>query len=785
MLKLTPFRIVAFLTLVFSALLFSEHLTYTLMGDNHEIRSLQAMSSSDSGDIRISSDSIPLLSWILRNDYDLHMRRQQESKPHPDVLIVDISEKSIREIGQFPFSRRVYGEFIERMNEYSASSVAFDLTFPEAEGGEALTVLRQIQNETKDNSAVNNIIEQKILEKSGDYYLAKALKETKVPIILGATFSDLVGEDAFSKVLSNADNSLKKEIEQSIGLVNKSSLRRVQVSDMAAIPDMETHFPVFPHLELLRAGNKNVKTGFFIAAPDDDSVIRRPPSVISYKGNILGSLAVWSAANYLGSNPELNGEDGSLKIRYEKNGQYTYTPLTPYGSSYARYYGKERTFPYVEFSDVLSRRVDPKTFHNKVILLGVTASGLKDIRANPFSKDFPGVEVHATIISNILKNEFLEKDHRFYFIGYAFVLFASAIVGAAVFFLQPAWSIPVALLVIAAIQYLCQYFFDRGIVVPSIIPSISAISVMFFGTLVRYFSEAKEKKVIRNAFSRYVSNDVINEILKDHSKLRLGGQKKVLTVMFCDLVGFTKLSERMDATFLTQLLNEYFTRMTAIVLANGGTLDKYMGDAIMSFWGAPLDIPNHAHLACKAATEMVAELEKINREWKEKHGIEIDLRIGIHTGEMSVGNLGSEQVFSYTVLGDNVNLASRLEGVNNVYKTRVLISEETQNCLENKFITRHMDCVQVKGKEESINIYELLRYSETAIEKDEWIRTFEEAVRLYAIGSWDEAKATFGLTLKLNERDDASKVFIERIQELEAQNQEAAKWDGVWRLNTK
>jgi len=251
--------------------------------------------------------------------------------------------------------------------------------------------------------------------------------------------------------------------------------------------------------------------------------------------------------------------------------------------------------------------------------------------------------------------------------------------------------------------------------------------------------------------------------------------------MFVDLVDFTRLTEHLDATFVTQLLNEYFTRMTNILLRNKGTLDKYMGDGLMCFWGAPLELPYHAHLACLTAIEMRQELEKINEEWKGKHGFSIEIRIGVNTGVVAVGNMGSDQVFSYTVMGDHVNLGSRLEGVNTAYGTHIVVSAATAAGAGEGFLFRPLDRVQVKGREDFVDILELVSGAERC--EPEWVHAFRTALGHYQAGDWEEAESAFGACLSLKPHDGPSRVFLERIRDFRIL--EPKDWAGVWKLSSK
>lgn len=773
MLRLTPRSITAAVLAFFIALFGVQHLIYFI--------SSQATDANLDIIARLEQ-KVPLLPWVERTDFDMHLRYHRPGKIHPDVAIIEVNEKSIQELGQFPFPRSNYGKLIHNLEKYGAKVAAFDITFPEKERNRAREELVAARAEVLKSEGANSkavpLIDARIQQQDGDDAFARALRESKLPVVLGFAFG---AEEALTKGAKDITASHRE-------LLKKHFIFRRQVSDNAFVHSMSGRIAILPHEDLIRSLQPGSSLGFFTAEPDPDSVIRRAVGVMGYEGTAFTSLAVRAVSSYLGVEPTVVGGNG-LSIQDRNEEGKLYVPLSPLGSYVLRYYGGPNEFPLVEFSDVLSENPEiqkqvMEKVKGKIVFVGVTAVGLKDIRANPFSKDYPGVEVHATFASNMLTRSFLEMDQRYFLFGYAFIIALGIIVGLLVYRLHPLWAFPLTMALIVAFQFMTQdAFFNEGIVVPTLLPSFACAMVLFAGVLYRYFTEEKEKRQVRTAFSRYVSGPVVEEILMDPSKLKLGGQKKVLTVMFCDLMGFTKLSENMDATQLTTLLNEYFTRMTTIILRNKGTLDKYMGDAIMCFWGAPLDIPEHARLACNAALEMTTELEKINQEWKEKYGLTIGLRIGLHTGEMNVGNMGSEQVFSYTVMGDNVNLGSRLEGVNNVYGTTVIASQATAATAGDSFFFRALDHVQVKGKEDAVQILELVCRAEAAAEHAEWVHAFEAGLESYRLGNWDEAKASFGTALSLRPQDMASKVFIERVEEMRLNPKRG--WDGVWRMNSK
>jgi len=300
----------------------------------------------------------------------------------------------------------------------------------------------------------------------------------------------------------------------------------------------------------------------------------------------------------------------------------------------------------------------------------------------------------------------------------------------------------------------------------------------------RYISEEKEKKKIRGAFQHYLTASVINEMLKDPAKLKLGGDKKDLTVLFSDIRGFTTISEKLTPEELVRLLNEYLTAMTNIVFQYDGLLDKYMGDAIMAVFGAPLDQPDHAQRACLTALNMMTELHRLQNKWQEEGCPVLNIGIGVNSGDMVVGNMGSEMRFDYTVMGDMVNLGSRLEGMNKEYGSNIIISEFTYNTVKKTMCCRELDWVRVKGKKLPVKIYELLGEKDDESRWKDFIAGFEKGLALYRAVKWDEAITVFQKVLTMRPEDEASKIYIERCFKLK-EEPPAQPWDGVFTMKTK
>jgi adenylate cyclase len=304
-------------------------------------------------------------------------------------------------------------------------------------------------------------------------------------------------------------------------------------------------------------------------------------------------------------------------------------------------------------------------------------------------------------------------------------------------------------------------------------------------TAYKYLTVNKKRKEIKNAFQHYVAPTVVDHMLETVDQLHLGGERKQLTALFSDIRGFTSISEKMSPEELVRFLNEYLSAMTKIVLHYQGTVDKYMGDAIMAFYGAPLEQPDHAFRACKSAVDMIVRLKELRKGWESRGLPPMNIGIGINSGEMSVGNMGSEERFDYTIMGDNVNLASRLEGINKQYGTNIVISQFTYELVQdNSFIIRELDSVRVKGKQEPVTIYELMGSGAIEPQTNMLLKTFDEGLAAYKNQQWDQAIALFHEALRLNSRDEPSKIYLQRCEEYQ-QNPPLVNWDGVFVMKTK
>jgi len=359
------------------------------------------------------------------------------------------------------------------------------------------------------------------------------------------------------------------------------------------------------------------------------------------------------------------------------------------------YYAEPGGYEYISFSDVYNGKIDPSYFEGKIVLIGVTSPLEHDDYIVPISSQaMPGVEMQ----------DYLYYQGDVSAIG---VIFLFALLTGILLF-RFRIHIATALLAVLAIAYIffTIYTFDSGIIMNVIYPLLSIILVYVALVVTYYLTEERSRKWI--VFGKYVSPVVIDNLIKNPDKINLGGEKRNITIFFSDIRGFTSISERLEPEELVRLLNEYLTEMTSIIIKDEGLVDKYMGDAIMAFWGAPLDQPDHAEIACSSSLEMMDKLRALQKKWKKEGIPSFDIGIGLNSGDAIVGNMGSSNRLDYTAMGDNVNIASRLEGLNKTYGTNIIISENTYKIIKDKFKTRKLDTVKVKGKKKPIIIYELL-----------------------------------------------------------------------------
>lgn len=432
----------------------------------------------------------------------------------------------------------------------------------------------------------------------------------------------------------------------------------------------------------------------------------------------------------------------------------------------------------------------------KIVLIGATMQELHDNFPTPFLEyrdhegktvkaEMPGVEIHANALLTILQENYLKE--------LSFTQFLLIILGLAIAvffiskFLQTTWSALSIILLGVVYIFLAFYMFIGN---NFILPVVTPVLVMFFGfsghTLYQFLLTQQEKKMLRGAFAYYVPEEVVKELINNPEKLTLGGEERIVSVMFSDVAGFTSISEKLTPHELVVLLNEYLTAMTDIVIKHRGIIDKYEGDAIMAEFGVPVEYPDHPQAACRTALEMQQVLRELRKKWASENRPQLQARIGINTGEVIVGNMGSQNVFDYTVMGDHVNLGARLESANKFYGTYIMISEFTHKEVENEFYTRPLDLIRVKGKEKPIEVFELISERNVKLSSKylEMLEVYTKGIQAYRKQQWREAIDFFEYCLRLYPADQPSKLYRRRCIDFRL-NSPGKDWDGVFTMTEK
>jgi adenylate cyclase len=434
--------------------------------------------------------------------------------------------------------------------------------------------------------------------------------------------------------------------------------------------------------------------GFVNVYTEMDGINRSVPLLLRDENAQLPSLALAGLAQFMGKTPE--------QIMAEQR-----VPLDEFNEMMVNYAGGFQTFAYYSFTRVLRGEAAPETFKDKIVLVGGTATALFDFKATPFAPMFPGVEIHANTMANILQKNYLRQWPGWLTLALmaGFALFS----GMVTVRFSPLNGGLMALALFAAFLGASFLLFIGNNLAPAFVPPAASLLFSYAGVVFhRFMTEEREKRWIKKTFSHYLSAHVMASILEDPGRLRLGGQRETLTVLFSDIRGFTTISEALNPEEVVELLNEYLGKMVEIVFKYDGTLDKFIGDAVMAFWGAPVPQKDHPRRAVLCAIDMIEELKKLQDKWRAEGKKIIDIGIGVNTGEMVVGNMGSKEKMEYTIIGDNVNLGSRLEGLNKEYKTHIIISDATYQAVSDIVDAKPLGAVKVKGKEKSVEIYEVI-----------------------------------------------------------------------------
>lgn len=666
-----------------------------------------------------------------------------------NVVIVDIDEKSLKELGQWPWERNKFAKVLENLANAGVGIVGLDIVFAEPDGKSPAKVLENLGLE------IPNLPDY-------DEILAKTVANT--PTILGYVFA--LTDD---------------------GIKDSGDMPSLQALFIEKNKPKDLEFLITPHRAILnipKIQDSAYSSGYFNTIPDDSGVIRSVPLLMKFHNMVVPSLSLEMLRAAIGVK--------KVVVNYDQTGVNSILlgdieiPVDRHGRLFVNFRGGAKTFKYISAVDIYNNTFDKSLIEGKFVLIGTSAAGLLDLRSTPFESVYPGVEVHANVIDNILAKDFLHIPS--WVDGANIILISSLVIVSflVLYFAGAIISFIYIILSFSLVLFLSYYMlFNKGIALNILFP-LSAIVLSFISAIVvNYFFESRQKEIIKGKLAKKVSPQVMEDILQNPDADILEGKEKEITIFFSDVRGFTTLSEAMGSPkALIELLNRYMTPMVEIIIHHEGTIDKFIGDAIMAYWNAPNDVKNHHDKAVRASILQLRELKKLNEELKLEGKPLIDIGIGINTGLSTVGEMGSAGRADYTVIGDPVNLASRLEGLNKAYGAHIIISEFTYNGLINPraYTLRDLDLVRVKGKNEPVKIFEIIGFEEEKLKSQTELDRYHEALMFYRASEFKKALEIFS-ELQKDFSDKLYHVYVERCKEFIANPPQ--NFDGVYTFMTK
>jgi adenylate cyclase len=698
--------------------------------------------------------------------YDMRLNLLMPNTIDNRIVIVDIDEKSLIEQGRWPWGRDKMAQLVNQLfATYEINTLGFDVVFAEKDESSGLKNLEWMQQRyLKDDVGFADAL--KIVKPQLDYdqIFAESLKNRKV--VLGYYFQ-IHGD-------TNHIGKLPAETFTAESFENQP-ISFVEASGYGA------------NLEILQ--QSAYSAGHYNPEPDADGIMRKISTLIKYQGNYYDSLAVAVARAYL-QNPVMVakfattgvGEDYAGLEAFQMAGKRI--PVDGEVATLVPYRGVQGSFKYVSATDVLNNKVRPESLKNKIVLVGTTAPGLMDLRATPVQATYPGVEVHANMISGILDNNIKERPAYTQGLEFLLLLLAGLLLALTLPSLNPLKATLMTLGILATVLGIIFLGWQYANLVLPMASSLLMIGLIYLLNMsYGFFVESRGKRQLTGLFGQYVPPDLVIEMAKNPEAIDVKGESREMTVLFSDIRGFTQISESLAPKELTQMMNEFLTPMTQIIHSNRGTIDKYMGDAIMAFWGAPLRDKNHAQHALDAALQMNAAMKGLSAKFVAKGWPEMRMGFGLNTGDMVVGNMGSSFRMAYTVMGDSVNLGSRIEGLTKNYGVDIIVSEFVK-MQTSSMIYRELDIVRVKGKDKPVTIFEPMGTAEQVQQEDlDELHLYHDALKNYRNQEWTLAEKQLQQLEKVCQKP-LYDLYLARIKLFKRVPPEAS-WDGVFTYETK
>lgn len=699
-------------------------------------------------------------SFIDRLDalgYDLQLRTRvltEHSPPSNSIAIIDIDDKSLNAEGRWPWPRDKLATLIDHLQKEGATVIAFDMFFSEKEPNIAENLFTQLNKTKMLNTAFATLLKKNIPAFDADSIFAKSIADS--PTVLAISF-----------------------------LPRPHTQNQLPAPLLRLTPDLQHQLNIvqaqgyISNIPLLQNAAKT--SGFINIFPDSDGIIRRAPLLIDYQSNVYPALALQAVLSFFG---------GTIKLMTPSYGQQqqlegialgaTIIPTDAKGQVLIPFIGKSYTFPYFSATDVLHGHLPQDALLGKIVFIGTSATGEGDLKATAIQNPFPGVEIQATIANGILEHNFSYKPAWTFGANVFFTIFFGLIAAFLFPYLGPRTLAAIILILPPGLLFINNWIWERsGLILSFLMPAMLILVSAIFNIIYGYLFETRRRERLKEMFGQYVPEEHIDEMLHTTSDYALHGEDREMTVLFADIRNFTSISEKLSAAELVEVLNTFFTPMTEIIFKHRGTIDKYIGDMIMAFWGAPLKDKHHARHALQSAIEMDAKLKDLRQQFAQHQWPDIKIGIGINSGMMSVGDMGSRFRRNYTVLGDAVNLAARIESLTKFYGVDILVTEATQRH-QTKFVFRQLDRVKVKGKETGIEIYELI-CARTALtdELTQELEIFHQALADYFSQRWNEAETRMNTLHEKHPHKKIYRIYLDRIHEFK-QTPPASDWDGIF-----
>ena len=717
----------------------------------------------------VSNEPVTFFKRLELLAYDARLDWTMPSKIDPRIVIIDIDERTLAVEGRWPLARDKWVQLIKQLFEvYKVKVAGFDVLFTEPDTSSGLSNLEALGQGAF---------------KSSTEFQAK-LAELRPQLDYDKRFAEEIKKHAVVLAFSGSNDRRADLDTLELGTLPPPTFTAETFKQPFAVPEMLGYSANLPTLQSNAAA-----TGHIIPTVDIDGVLRRVPIFVKFKDGYYDALSIAVYRTFLDNEPERiilreNEGDGIVRLKSVEFRDKTIIPIDNDGAALIPFRGKNPMFRYISATDVMRGKLTPGELEGKIALIGTTASGLFDLRSTPVNELYPGVEVHANMLSGFMDNNLKRAPSFEGAIKAITILLIGLPLAIALVKLNPVLSTVTVFLTAVLLVAFNMYWWNDNLVLPIAMPLLMIGILYLLNMAYGFFIESRSKRQITGIFGTYVPKELVDEMARNPANYSTKGESRDMTVLFSDVRNFTSISEGLTATELTAMMNAFLTEMTQTIQVQRGTIDKYIGDAIMAFWGAPVKDEKHAEHALLSALAMQKRIKEIGSDFVKRGWPKLEIGVGLNCGVMNVGDMGSTFRRAYTVMGDHVNLASRLESLTKEYGVGILVSENIVNAVPD-VVYRELDRVRVKGKLEPIGIHEPVGTKGAVADQvlDE-IERFHRALDRYKEQRWDDAERLLVVLAEADPQRKVYRLYVDRIADLRLKPP-AKNWDGVFTFNSK